>query len=252
MRAVLIETGKSFVWQKRLAGCAGGTLHLDRSGYKCMSSKEVLASLAARLESFSADLVYLGSGDYHHLALPLIVKKARLGPLSVLVFDQHLDCFAAPEGYVTCGSWIREAVKIPGVQQVVVAGVSEKNQTAPLKVTVLSAAEWLRCWRWPRWWESLLPGGNLYISIDKDVFAAAFTDWGIGRLPLGQVFAFLRRCLAGRRLVGADICGELVPRGPWPTWEEARIIARQEKINLAFLRFFRRLERPLFQRAGGF
>ncbi len=96
MRAGLIETGKTFIWQKRLKDCAVATLHLNRPGYKYMNSKEVLASLAARLESFSADIVYLGSGDCHHLALPLIAKKARRGPLSVLVFDQHLDCFAAP------------------------------------------------------------------------------------------------------------------------------------------------------------
>lgn len=251
MRTLLVETGKTFLWQKRLLCSADAVLNLGHPGCKYMCSTETFSSLAARLENFSADLVYLGSGSYHHLALSLISRKAWRGPLCVLVFDQHLDCLAAPKGYVTCGSWIQEAVKIPGVQKIVVVGVSEKKWDVPPKVTVVTAAGWQRCWCRPEWQKVLLPAENLYISIDKDAFAGASTDWGTGKLALGEVFSFLRRCLFGRRLVGADICGDIEPREPWPAWEEAGIIARHEKINLAFLQFFRRLGRPLFQRAKG-
>lgn len=227
-------------------------MRLDISGLRCMSSRETLAVVAESLKTFPAKLVFMGSGAFHHLALPLIARQAAKGPLSVLVLDRHLDCFSVPEGFVSCGSWIREVVKLPAVRRVVVIGITGKTLSLPAKVVALTAQSWRSMFtRLKGYFETLLCTGDIYLSVDKDVFTMAITDWGAGELPVGEVFAFLRWCMARRRLVGVDVCGEFVPRGLWPTVEERKLIARNERINLAFCRFFRHQNRLLPQGHGG-
>ncbi|AEG14638.1 hypothetical protein Desku_1049 [Desulfofundulus kuznetsovii DSM 6115] len=249
MRVGLLETDETFVWQPRLARRAECRLRLDISGLRCMSSRETLAIVAERLKTFPAKLVFMGSGTFHHLALPLIARQATKGPLNVLIFDRHLDCFSVPEGFVSCGSWIQEVVKLPAVRRVVVIGIAGKILSLPAKVFALTAQSWRSMFtRAKNYFEALLSPGNIYLSIDKDVFSTITTDWGAGEVSVGEVFAFLRWCVARRRLVGVDVCGELVPRGLWPTVEERKLIARNERINLALCWFFRHRNRLLLQR----
>lgn len=250
MRVGFLETDETLVWQPRLANCVEYQLRLDISGLRCMSSRKTLAAVAKRLKTFPAELVFMGSSAFHHVALPLIARQAAKGLLSVLIFDRHLDCFSAPEGFVSCGSWIREVVKLPAVRRVVVIGISEKTFTLPPKVVALTAQIWRSLFfRAKGYFERLLFTDDIYLSIDKDVFTTALTDWGAGELSVAEVFVFLRWCMARRRLVGVDVCGELVPRGLWPTIEERKLIARNERINLAFCRFFNHRNRLLCQRA---
>ncbi|MGB9804127.1 arginase family protein [Desulfofundulus sp.] len=246
MRVGLLETDETFVWQPRLARRVECRLRLDMPGLRCMSSLETLAVVSERLKNFPANFVFMGSGAFHHLALPLIVRQAAKGPLNVLIFDRHLDYFSVSKGFVSCGSWIREVVKLPGVRRVVVIGIDEKTVSLPAslppKVLVLTAQAWRSMF--PRagnnrsYWDAVLSAGNIYLSIDKDVFSTVATDWGAGELPVGEVLTFLRWCVARRRLVGVDVCGEFVPRGPWPTLEERKLIAHNERINLALYWFF--------------
>lgn len=248
MRIGLLETDETLAWQPRLRQHVKCRLRVGISGLRLMSSPKTLAFVAERLKTFPARLVFMGSGAFHHLTLLLIARQAAKRPLSVLVFDRHLDCFSAPEGFVSCGSWIREAVKLPGVRQVVVIGIGEKMSPLPPKVAALTAPVWRSLFFSAKeYFEGLFCTADIYISIDKDVFAAAHTSWGTGELSLAEVFAFLRWCSARRRLVGLDVCGELVPRGLWPTTEERISIARNERINLAFCRFFSRRDRLLLQ-----
>jgi arginase family enzyme len=246
MRVGLLETDETLVWQPRLVRRAECRLRLDIPGLRLMSSRETLATVAERLKTFPAKLVFMGSGAFHHLALPLIARQAAKGPLSVLVFDRHPDCFSAPEGFVSCGSWIREAVKLPAVRRVVVIGTGKKTFSLPPKVVALTAPVWRSLFFGAKdHFEEFLNTGDIYLSIDKDVFTTALTDWGAGELSVAEVFAFLRWCMARRRLVGVDVSGELVPRGLWPAVEERKLIARNERINLAFCRFFSNRNRLL-------
>ncbi len=236
----LLETDDTYVWQPRLERRAECRLRLDISGLRCMSSQETLAMVDERLKTFPAKLVFMGSGAFHHLALPLIARQAAKRPLSVLILDRHLDFFPVPEGFVSCGSWIREVAKLPAVRRVVVIGIVGKTPSLPAKVVALTAQSWRFLFtRTKGYFEALLCTGDIYLSVDKDVFAAAITDWGTGELSVAEVLAFLRWCMARRRLVGVDVCGEVVPRGLWPTVEERKLIARNERINLTLCRFLR-------------
>lgn len=187
--------------------------------------------------------VFIGSGDFHHLSLPLIARAAARHPgLHVVVLDNHPDNMRYPFG-VHCGSWVSHVAALPGVAGVDVAGITSadigtwhawENRLAPL---------WrgrLRYWhlqrprgpdtRWARraglggaftagadadaLLGMLLPAlqrqaGPVYLSIDKDVFAPAVvhTNWDQGVFERRHAEAVIA-ALAGR-LVGSDVTGEV-------------------------------------------
>lgn len=239
MRVGLLETDETPIWQPHLACRAEYRLKLNVPGLRYMSPRETLAIVSKQLKTLPAELVFMGSGAFHHLALLLIARQATKGPLNVVVFDRHLDCFSAPEGFVSCGSWIREAVKLPSVRRIVVIGVTENTLSLP-KVYAFTVQLWRSVFTHARsYFETLLTPGSIYLSIDKDVLSSATTDWGSGELSVGELFAFLRWCVTHRRVVGVDVCGEYVPRDLWPTTEERKLIAHNERINLALCRFFK-------------
>ncbi|MGB9867766.1 MAG: arginase family protein [Bacillota bacterium] len=233
----ILDTDGSYEWQPRLVSLVECRLELDVTGMRYLSTCEALLSLAERLKAVSAGLVFLGRGDLHHLALPLIQRHAQEGPLSVVVLDSHADVFRTTQGLVSCGSWIREVVKLPGVRHVLVLGASVRPDSLPPKVTVLSPDVWQQRFRHSAGdLAALLPGDALYLSIDKDVFLESMTSWGHGQVTASFVFSFMRWLLSRRRLVGADVCGEVKPNGPWPTLEELKAIKACERLNLAICR----------------
>lgn len=61
-----------------------------------------------------------------------------------------------------------------------------------------------------------LPSERVYVSIDKDVLAPewAISNWGPGRMQLGELTRALSRIRMGKSLVGADITGEWSPGEP--------------------------------------
>lgn len=251
MQVGILETDGTYEWQSRLLNLAECRLPLDVAGLRYMSTRKTLGTVTERLKDLPAELVFLGSSDFHHLALPLIERQARQGPLSVLVLDRHIDTFPAPRGFVSCGSWIREVAGLSTVRRILVLGPDGGAGTPPPKVTTLTPQAW-RYWfsRAPDHFEELLPADNLYLSIDKDVLSGLSTTWGHGQVPLSLVFAFLRWLLPRRRLVGADVCGELRPRGPWPTLAELRSITDSERVNLALCQLLRRHQGHLPKQPG--
>lgn len=187
--------------------------------------------------------VFIGSGDFHHLSLPLIARAAVRHPgLRVLVLDNHPDNMRYPFG-VHCGSWVSHVAALPGVTGVDVAGITSadigaghawENRFAPL------LRGQLRYWhlnghggvetRWARHiglsdafagyadvdalLAALLPvlrqrSGPVYLSIDKDVFAPAVvhTNWDQGRFEQRHAEAVIAALES--RLVGSDITGEV-------------------------------------------
>lgn len=248
MRVGILDADGTYEWQPRLLSLAECRLRLDVAGLRYLSTRETLAAVAQRLHDLPAELVFLGSSDFHHLALPLIARHARRGPLSVVVLDRHLDTFPAPRGCVSCGSWIREVARLSTVRRILVLGPAGGTPAHPPKVTALTPQAWRYSFsRACRRFQDLLPTEDLYLSVDKDVFSGPPTTWGQGEVPLSLGFAFLRWLLQHRRLVAADVCGEVRPRGPWPTLAELGSIAASERINLALCQLLRRHQGDLPQ-----
>ena len=182
--------------------------------------------------------VMLGSGDFHHLSLPLIERVRSPGPFQVVVLDNHPDNMRYPFG-VHCGSWVRRVAALPQVSHVHVVGISSadigrahawENYWTPLRRGKLSywsvgvEVGWAQRLGLGHAFHAFETVGGLveafagqqrarpqptYLSIDKDVFApqVARTNWDQGKLQLDDALAIIDSL--GGELVGSDITGEI-------------------------------------------
>ena len=181
--------------------------------------------------------VLMGSGDFHHLSLPLVEHEARRRPLRVVVLDNHPDNMRFPFG-VHCGSWVGHAAKLPGVVDIHVLGISSldagrghawENQLGALRSgcvhywcvgvdtgwTTRFGISTVRNFESP---ETLVEAfvremaGDetpVYFSVDKDVFAPEVvrTNWDQGRFRLEDALAVIAALKSG--IVASDITGEV-------------------------------------------
>lgn len=181
--------------------------------------------------------VMMGSGDFHHLSLPLVELEARRRPLRVVVLDNHPDNMRFPFG-VHCGSWVGRAAALPGVVDVHVLGISSadagsghawENQLGVLRngrvhywcVDVDTAwarrrgiagihnfdspsmlvAEFVKRMR--------RDPTQIHFSIDKDVFSPEVvrTNWDQGRFHLDDALTLISALKP--HIVSSDITGEV-------------------------------------------
>jgi hypothetical protein len=217
--------------------------------------------------------VFMGSGDFHHLSLPLVARQAAAQqagggpPLRVLVLDNHPDNMRYAFG-VHCGSWVRRVAELPGVRGVDVVGITSgdigaahawEQQLRPLRRGTL------RYWscgvdtRWAHWLglgQAFRSFGSLdalvatlaetlvadpqptYLSIDKDVFApeVLHTNWDQGRMTEAHLQPLLQ-ALHGQ-VRAADVTGEIsayVYKSPLKRWL-SRLDAQDTLIALDQLR----------------
>jgi hypothetical protein len=187
------------------------------------------------------DLVFAGSGDFHHVT-PLLIERAAQdcgAPVTILHFDNHPDWARFARGK-HCGSWVGEAARMPNVAKVVTVGVCSpdiRRAKAREGDLALIAEDRLDLYAWSapdggdqvalegRAWPTIAAMGEeaflqhlektvgsrcVYVTIDKDVLRAgdAVTNWDQGQASLDFVIAAIRRVCAGRRLMGADIVGD--------------------------------------------
>jgi len=195
----------------------------------------------------------LGSGDFHHLSLPLIARAGDAKPFQVVVLDNHPDNMRYPFG-VHCGSWVRRAAQLPQVSHVHVVGIGSddigrahawENYRAPLRSGRLSYwsvgvdVRWARDAGLAHAFHGFDTPADLvdafrehqlarplptYLSIDKDVFApdVARTNWDQGQLRLEHALALIDSLRGG--LVGSDITGE-VSLYRYRSWWKRRLSA---------------------------
>ena len=202
---------------------------------------EVLAPLPAQLGT-----VMLGSGDFHHLSLPLLRRMRAHQPFQLVVLDNHPDNMRFPWG-VHCGSWVRRVAMHPAVSQVHVAGITSQdigsghaweNYLRPLRAGKLT---YWSCGVDTRWAKRICASKafrsfpniaelvqalsshlsdwpqDTYLSIDKDVFAPEVvrTNWDQGRMLEKQAIKLID-ALRGQ-ITGSDITGD-VSSWHYATW----------------------------------
>lgn len=195
---------------------------------------EVLSPLPQRVGT-----VMLGSGDFHHLTLPLLQRLPPRPRFQLVVLDNHPDNMRFPLG-MHCGSWVNAASKLPQVSHVHVLGITSsdiglghawENHWRPLlggKLTYWcmdvdvrwgARAGLGRAFRRFEHPEALVAAfaaeqarapQPTYLSIDKDVFGedVARSNWDQGRFQLDDALVVIESLRAGG-LVGSDITGEV-------------------------------------------
>lgn len=221
---VLLDLDPVYDLQPRLRRAVDRVLGVPPLPRRLCPEAEASAALRSlRTHLPHPSLVFLGSGDYHYLTA-LLIERVR-EPFTLILVDGHADEEDDwGPGVLSCGGWVRRARRWPWVRGVIHLG----RAPLPAASRLLAA----------------VPTPAVYVSIDKDAIREreAGTGWGSGSLALTDLLDLLAGVLARRRPVGMDVCGEILPRLPGcPTLEERRVIARNERANLAFLALWRRV-----------
>jgi hypothetical protein len=203
--------------------------------------------------------VFLGSGDFHHLTLPLVQRVPGAWRFQVVVIDNHPDNMRFPFG-VHCGSWVRRVAALPRVSHVHVVGITSgdignrhawENYLAPLragKLTYWSAGvdvSWAARFGFGAAFRSFTDTDAMadafvdaqqaqrepvYLSIDKDAYApdVATTNWDQGTLSEASGAAIVGAVRG--RLIGSDITGE-ISSYRYKTWWKRRLSAMDGQVE---------------------
>jgi hypothetical protein len=220
------------------------------SRLRILATRGALRELAARLgeepPGGEPDVLFFGSGDFHHLTALFVELHPE--PLTIIHFDNHPDWVRYPT--VNCGSWVNLALRASHVDQVVTIGPcsgdlqnpewkfanlpamregrlvvypwrSEPTPLwgAPVSTPGASTEDGVLTWRnlasesWNDFLDELvtsLSADALWITIDKDVLLPpeAVTNWDQGEMALDHIAAALRRLAASFGIVGIDVCGD--------------------------------------------
>lgn len=235
----VVHTDDSLRWQSRLLASSTRQVCVAAAGLKYLCDHQRFAEVGEMMSGLPPGVVFLGGSSFHHLSYHLI-RRCASQPLGVVVFDQHSDLMSAPPGYVSCGSWLRELVKLPTVRQVLIIGSDPAEAGADWEERLRDDAAVRDKVRWatPRLARRELSDfcssvSRLYVTIDKDVLAGAATDWGQGSMSISSLLSLLRKICASAVLVGADVCGEAPLSLPWPSVAEFAQVRRNEDINVA-------------------
>lgn len=213
------------------------------------STEDTLTSLKSRLRndlpaSTASELVFAGSGDFHHVTALLVerVLERTEAPLTVIHFDNHPDWVKFRNG-MHCGSWVGRVARLPGVTGTMTIGVTSTDidrpsgkgadlalvddglvQMFPFRSPDASAGYKLGGREWPtiaavgepEFIRILVAGittKNVYITIDKDVLRAedAVTNWDQGELGLGFLTDTIEAISKSHAVVGIDVVGDWSP-----------------------------------------
>lgn len=181
-------------------------------------------------------VVFLGSGDYHYLSY-FLIKNLPNKPYLVL-FDNHFDMNYAPDGMLSCGSWVREALINNLIKGVLVIGASPTSKPTnfwhPGIVYITNSNDLININKY----KNLLKY-NLYISIDKDVLDPSVlkTDWDQGNMKEDILLRWLLEISAKGKVIGVDFCGDF-RQDPILDLMDIRNKKAHERINREIIRLF--------------
>lgn len=111
-------------------GTLGSEVRLWGKQHKLNQLDSILSD--ALKDSNEPRLVFMGSGDFHHISallLPIAVAKIP-GPVTVIHFDNHPD-WVHFDGGMHCGSWVNRALEYPQVVKVITIGVCSHDLRNP-------------------------------------------------------------------------------------------------------------------------
>ncbi len=85
-----------------------------------------------KMEQSEARLVFMGSGDFHHVTTFLLAAalEPRSEPVTVIHVDNHPDWVKFDRG-MHCGSWINRALEHPKIVKLITLGVCSHDLTRP-------------------------------------------------------------------------------------------------------------------------
>lgn len=182
-------------------------------------SDEALHAIRERFSTLSAqDVHFIDNGNYHYLTRLWIEKLDE--KFDLVVFDHHTDMQQSAFGDIlSCGSWILHVLDDDNIKcnKIILIGPPEaslKHISNDFTDRIICIAEeeignflsendaaYLDISN------SKLP---LYISIDKDLISKDefVSNWDQGNISTKQTTEIIKKISRGRKIIGADICGE--------------------------------------------
>jgi arginase family enzyme len=208
-----------------------------RFGCRKKVLSELGQELAAILDTVPS-VVFMGSGDFHHISYLIIERLRKLNTrIQVVVFDNHPDNMRYPFG-IHCGSWVWHVSRLPFVARVHVVGITStdvegghlwENHLTPLysgQVVYWCVQRNLRAMNLigihhSHTCPSMATALNeffatlatmpepIYLSIDKDVLArdVVQTNWDQGVMRLEELITAIG--LLRGRIIASDVVGEV-------------------------------------------
>ena len=73
-----------------------------------------------------SNVVFMGSGDFHHISHLLLDRIWNSEPFDVVVLDNHPDNMRFPFG-IHCGSWVVHAARLPQIRCVHILGITSAD-----------------------------------------------------------------------------------------------------------------------------
>ena len=73
-------------------------------------------------------IIFYGSSDFHHVTYNFLRKIKK--PTTLLLLDRHTECLKFFNGWIYCGSWIYDVLKLPNISKVIIVGVDSDLQVA--------------------------------------------------------------------------------------------------------------------------
>ena len=199
---LVLHSENDYFYQQRLLTHSLEVDLRDIKEKKLMASPSSLKTIEQRLPFSDNCITFFGKGDYHYLSI-LFLKNIKK-EFNLIVFDNHIDDRETlDKGFVSCGSWLNEAVKLPRLKKILII-----TSDANLKKSKNGKIEIIDCNIDTI--QDRLNNLPLYVSIDKDVLHESYlkTTWDQGKLSPNDIINVLKFLKKEKEIIGADICGE--------------------------------------------
>lgn len=189
----------------------------------------------------------LDSGNYHYMSKLLLGLEKE--DLFLAVFDHHTDMQPpALLPVLSCGSWIRDAAgAYQNIKGICVIGPPEASvrETEAMEhvwfVTQEELDDGSGAAKIKEIFASHAGTFPVYLSVDKDILSKEEldTNWDQGNVRVDELLSLAKDCLAGRKVLAVDLCGEPSANAPEAECSAASLV--NQKLYGAFARKNRRL-----------
>ncbi|MGC8971651.1 MAG: hypothetical protein ACP5K2_05570 [bacterium] len=222
VRPLILHFDDIYFYQKILRSIGKEVDLRGISGVRYLCSMEKLYELEDKIPNYGKSITFIGSGDFHYVTYILLRRINEY--FNLLLIDNHLDIRETFDGFISCGSWLKDALNLKYLGYVFYIG----SDTIEGSDRIIRIGENLKQLPFLKKVES-----PIYISVDKDIINNSFleTNWEQGCLSVDNLLEILSY-ISAFNIIGIDICGEPRPNPFDPS------IRRSEEINLKLINLF--------------
>ncbi len=222
LKPLILHFDDVYFYQNRLRSIGKEIDLREISGIRYLCPIERLEEIDRKIPKYRSFITFIGSGDFHYITY-LLLRRIR-EPFNLLVIDNHLDMKETFDGFISCGSWLRNVLNNTYLRYVFYLSL-EFIDDSDRVIKVGKDLEELSLY--------IKMGIPFYISIDKDILNNSIieTNWEQGHLSLDELYKILLH-IAIDNILGIDICGEPKP-DPFNPY-----IKKSEEINLKIVSMF--------------